>query len=139
MTKQRDIHSIHPFGIDPDDESASAIMLRLVIEHLGLKEEDDYMYQRGAAKAEARFQQEMTAQKRLNQQGCFTAIALLDIAHLTDTQIMTITGVSTEILHQIKKDLAAAPKKNDRLKSKLSAAQIAEQLNLPVNWVEKQL
>lgn len=103
------------------------------IGYFGLKDEDDYMYQRGEAKAETRLLKLLEQNKR------FTVIGMLDIAHLTDTQIITITGVSTETLHQIKKDLAAAPKKIDRLKSKLFAAQIAEQLNLPIKWVEKQL
>jgi hypothetical protein len=34
-------------------------------------------------------------------------------------------------------DLAAAPKKIARMKKSKSAGKIAEELNLPVNWVEK--
>jgi hypothetical protein len=104
-----------------------------IVGYFGLKDEDDYMYQRGAAK------EREVAQKDLNQNRRFTAIVLLDLAQLTDAQIITAANISTEILHQIKKDLAVAPKKIDRLKDKLSAEQIAEQLNLPVNWVETYL
>ncbi len=103
------------------------------IGYFGLKDEDDYMYQRGEAKAESRLL------KLLEQKERFTVIGMLDIAHLTDAQIITITTVTIEMLQQIKKDLAAAPKKIARLKEKFSSAQIAEQLNLPINWVEKQL
>jgi hypothetical protein len=121
------------FGKLRNFEPLIKIIMDNTIAYFGLKDEDDYMYQRGAAKTET------FMQKLLQQKERFTVIGMLDIAHLTDAQIMTITGISTEILHQIKKDLAAAPKKIDRLKSKLSAQQIAEQLNLPINWVEKQL
>ncbi len=108
------------------------------IAYFGLKDEDDYMYQRGEAKAATRYQKELAAERKAAQlKERFTVIGMLDIAHLTDAQIITITGVSTEILRQIKKDLVAAPKKIAHLKSKLSVLQIAEQLNLPANWVEK--
>ena len=139
------------FGKLRNFEPLIKIIMEKTIAYFGLKDEDDYMYQRGAAKTATHYQEELAAereaarlkeveaQKRFDQNRRFTVIGMLDIAHLTDAQIITITGVSTEILHQIKKDLAAAPKKIDRMKSKLSAAQIAEQLNLPMNWVEKQL
>jgi hypothetical protein len=120
---------LHIFGKLRNFEPLIEKIMDNTIGYFGLKDEDDFMYKRGEAKV----------QKLLQQKERFTVIGMLDIAHLTDTQIITITGVSTEILHQIKKDLAAAPKKIAHLKSKLSAAQIAEQLNLPMNWVEKQL
>lgn len=99
------------------------------IAYFGLKDEDDYMYKKAEAKAQKRFEQ--------NQR--FTVISLLDIPSLTEAQIIVAVGVSAEMIHHIKKDLAAAPKKIARLKEKLSTQQIAEQLNLPLTWVEKHI
>jgi hypothetical protein len=101
------------------------------IAYFGLKDEDDYMYKRGEKKAEDRLT------KRLEQNQRFTVIGLLDIGNLTEIQIITVCAISSEMIHQVKKDLAAAPKKIARLKEKLLVEQIAEQLNLPINWVEK--
>jgi hypothetical protein len=125
------------------------------IAYFGLKDEDDYMYKRGEAKTEARlqarFQTELAkqreeaqrlrleAQARLVSQQRFSIINLLDVAVLSDVQIMKVLDVSEAMVHHVKKDLAAAPKKIARLKEKLSAEQIAQQLSLPINWVEKHL
>jgi superfamily II DNA helicase RecQ len=114
------------------------------IAYFGLKDEDDYMYKRGAAKVETRLQKEMAAQqaaaqKRLEQNQRFTVIGLLDITTLSEVQMITSFGVSAEMIHGVKKDLAAAPKKIARLKEKMSVEQIAQQLNLPLNWVEKHI
>ena len=132
------------FGKLRNFEPLIKTIMEKTIAYFGLKDEDDYMYQRGATKTATRYQEELAAvqeaarvKERLKER--FTVIGMLDIALMTDAQIITITGISSEILHQIKKDLAAAPKKIDRLKSKLSAQQIAEQLNLPLNWVEKHI
>ena len=102
------------------------------------------MYNRGEAKAETRLQKELATQreitqKHLEQNQRFTVIGLLDITSLTEMQIITAVNVSAEMVQLIKKDLAAAPKKIARLKGKMSAEQIAEQLNLPINWVEKHI
>jgi hypothetical protein len=101
------------------------------IAYFGLKDEDDFMYKRGEKKAEARLT------KRLEQNQRFTVIGLLGIENLTEIQMITGFGLTAEMIHQVKRDLAAAPKKIARLKEKLSVEQIAEQLNLPVNWVQK--
>ncbi len=76
--------------------------------------------------------------KQINNQR-FTVIGLLDATKLRDAQIITIFCISAELLKSVKKDLKAAPLKIARLKTTLSAEKIAQQLNLPVNWVEKQL
>ena len=122
-----------------------------VIAHFGLKDEDDYMYKRGEAKTEARFQKiladqkaearrkEVEAQKRLEQTQRFTVIELLDAATLTEDQIQKVFEVTAEFIQDIKNDLVVAPKKIARLKKTLTAEQIARQLQLPINWVEKQL
>lgn len=91
------------------------------------------MYKKGEAKAKENFQ------KRVDQNQRFTVIGLLDATALTDAQIITICNVPTELMHAVKKDLAAAPAKITRLRKTLSAQQIAEKLNLPINWVEKHL
>jgi hypothetical protein len=121
------------------------------IAYFGLKDEDDYMYKRGEAKTEARLQKELAkqreetqrlrleAQARIELDKRFTIINLLDVVVLSDLQIMKVLDVSEAMVHHVKKDLAAAPKKIARLKEKLSAKQIAQQLSLPVNWVEKHL
>ena len=102
-----------------------------IIGHFGLKDEDDYMYKRGMVKAEAQLQ------KRFEQNQRFTVIGLLDITTLSEVQIITACNVSADMIQSVKKDLAAAPKKIARLKEKLSVEQIAQQLNLPIHWVEK--
>jgi hypothetical protein len=128
------------------------------IAYFGLKDEDDYMYKRGEAKTEARFQTElakqreemqhvrmeaqrlqMEAQARIELNKRLSIINLLDVAVLSDLQIMKALDVSEAMVHHVKKDLAAAPKKIARLKEKFSAEQIAQQLSLPINWVEKHL
>jgi hypothetical protein len=103
------------------------------IAYFGLKDEDDFMYKRGVAKAKTSFQ------KSLEQNQRFTVIGLLDITNLTEVQMITSFGVSAEMIRTVKKDLTAAPKKIARLKEKMSAEQIAQQLNLPLNWVEKHI
>ena len=82
---------------------------------------------------------ETLLQKRLEQNQRFTLIGLLDITTLTEVQIITACNVSADMIQAVKKDLAAAPKKIARLKGKLSAEQIAQQLNLPIHWVEKHI
>jgi hypothetical protein len=109
-----------------------------IVGHFGLKDEDDYMYKRAEAKGEKLLQIEREkAQKRLEQNQRFTVIGLLGIPNLTEIQMITSFGLTATMIHQVKKDLSAAPKKIARLKEKLSVEQIAEQLNLPINWVEK--
>ena len=66
-------------------------------------------------------------------------VSLLDITSLTEVQIITACNVSSDMIQAVKKDLAAAPKKIGRLKSKMSAEQIAQQLDLPIHWVEKHI
>ena len=103
------------------------------VAYFGLKDEDDFMYKKGAAAEKS------LAQRQLEQNQRFTVIGLLDATKLRDAQIITICGISAELLKSVKKDLKAAPLKIARLKTTLSAEKIAQQLNLPVNWVEKQL
>jgi hypothetical protein len=97
----------------------------------GLKDEDDYMYKRGEAKAKA------IQQQRFDQNQRFTVIRLIDTATLTEEQIVKAVDVPQTFVQSIQMDLAAAPKKIARMKKTKSAAKIAEELNLPVNWVEK--
>lgn len=99
------------------------------VAYFGLKDEDDFMYKKAEAKAQTRFEQ--------NQR--FTMVGLLDATNLTDVQIINVFGVSAALLQTVKKDLAAAPSKIARLKKTLSTEQIAQKLNLPINWVEKQM
>mgnify|MGYP000848298296 CR=1 FL=1 len=91
------------------------------------------MYKKAEAKAEIRLQREREQIQR------FTVVGLLDTTDLTETQIISVFGIPANIIHKVKKDLAVAPKKIAHLKEKLSAQQIAEQLNLPVTWVEKRI
>jgi hypothetical protein len=121
------------------------------IAYFGLKDEYDYMYKRGEAKTEARLQKELAKQReeaqrlrletqaRIELDKRFSIINLLDVVVLSDLQIMKVLDVSEAMVHHVKNDLAAAPKKIARLKEKFSAEQIAQQLSLPVNWVEKHL
>lgn len=103
------------------------------VAYFGLKDEDDFMYKKGVAAEKSLAQREREQNQR------FTVVGLLDATKLPDAQIITICGISTELFKSVKKDLAAAPSKIARLKKTLSAEKIAQQLNLPVNWVEKQL
>lgn len=121
------------FGKLRNFEPLIKTIMEKTIAYFGLKDEDDYMYQK------AETIQKAIAQREREQYQRFTVIGFLDIPNLTEAQIITTMGISAEIMQIIKKDLAAAPKKIDRLKSKLSAQQIAEQLNLPLNWVEKHI
>jgi hypothetical protein len=104
-----------------------------IIAYLGLKDEDDYMYQKGKAKAETRLQKELEQKQR------FSVIRLFDSTTLSENQIINVLEVSPAFIQAIKKDLIAAPKKIARLKKTLTAEQIAQELNLPVNWVEKHI
>ena len=97
--------------------------------YLNLKDEDDYMYK----KADAR------AKLRLEQYQRFSIIELLDEAVFTDDKIAKILATTILNVQNIKKDLAEARKKIARLKPTLSPVQIAEKLNLPVDWVERKL
>ena len=103
------------------------------VAYFGLKDEDDFMYKKGAAA------QKSLAQHQIEQNQRFTVVGLLDATNLPDAQIITIFGISAELLKSVKKDLAAAPSKIARLKETLSAEKIAQRLNLPLNWVEKQV
>ncbi len=103
------------------------------IAYFGLKDEDDYMYQKAEAKAQIRLEYELEQTHRL------TVIGLLDAKVLTDAQIISICNVTAEFMRTVKKDLAAAPARIARLRKTLSAEQIADKLNLPLNWVQKQL
>ena len=91
------------------------------------------MYKKGEAQGQKLLQLERERSQR------FTAVGLLDATNLTDADIIRIFGISTTLLRSVKKDLAAAPSKIARLKKTLSAEKIAQQLNLPINWVEKQM
>jgi hypothetical protein len=97
------------------------------IAYFGLKDEDDYMYK----KAEA------IQQKRFEQNQRFSVIRSLDTKAMTEEQIMTVLDVTKEFVQSIQMDLAAAPKKIARMKKSKSAELIAQELNLPVNWVGK--
>jgi hypothetical protein len=99
------------------------------VAYFGLKDEDDFMYKKAEAKG----------QTRLEQNQRFTVVGLLDATNLPDAQIITICGISADLFKSVKKDLAAAPSKIARLKETLSAEKIAQRLNLPLNWVEKQV
>lgn len=117
------------------------------IAYFGLKDEDDYMYKKGEANTEARLQKKMAQQRaeaeqqlaEAEQQRRFTVIRLLDTTVLTEEQIIKICDISTDFVQTIKMDLAAAVKKIARLKKTTSIERIAHQLNLPANWVEKQV
>lgn len=99
------------------------------IAYFGLKDEDDYMYKKAVAAQQV--ERERTQR--------FTVIGVIDTYNSTDAQIISTFGYTPEFIQSVKKDMAAAPKKIERLKKTKSAAQIAETLNLPVNWVEKQM
>ena len=103
------------------------------VAYFGLKDEDDFMYKKGAAAEKSLAQREREQNQR------FTVVGLLDATNLPDAQIITICGVSAQLLKSVKKDLSTAPAKIARLKQTASAEKIAQQLNLPINWVEKQL
>jgi hypothetical protein len=97
------------------------------IAYFGLKDEDDYMYK----KAEA------IQQKRFEQNQRFNVIRLIDTMMATEAQIVKTLDVPHTYVQSILMDLAAAPKKIARMKKSKSAGKIAEELNLPVSWVEK--
>ena len=101
------------------------------IAYFGLKDEDDYMYKRGEAKAKA------IQQKHFEQNQRFTVIRLVDTATLTEAQIAKACDVPQTFVQSILMDLAAAPKKIARMKKAKSAERMAQELNLPVSWVEK--
>jgi hypothetical protein len=103
------------------------------IAYFGLKDEDDYMYKKGEAKTEARFQKKITDQLR------FSVIRLLDTKTLTEAQIVNVLNVTEDFVQSIQMDLAAASKKMARLKKTASAESIAQKLNLPTSWVEKHI
>ena len=121
------------------------------VAYFGLKDEDDFMYKKGEAKAEIRLQEQLAAQraeaqrerdevqKRLELNQRFTVIQMLDIGTLTDDQIIKVSDATAAFIVKVKKDLAAAPSRIARLKKTASAEKIAQQLNLPINWVEKQM
>jgi hypothetical protein len=52
-------------------------------------------------------------------------------------QIVKALDVLQTFVQSILMDLAAAPKKIARMKKSKSAEKIAQELNLPVNWVGK--
>lgn len=125
-------------------EGSKNPILDCVIEYLMLEDADDIMYKKGEAKTEARLQKEFAkqraeAQKRLERNQRFTVIELLDAATLTEEQIKKVFEVTSDFIQDVKNDLLAAPKKITRLKKTMKAEQIAEKLNLPINWIEKQL
>lgn len=106
------------------------------IAYFGLKDEDDYMYKKGVAAQQALILQK---QHEVEKTQRFTVVGVIDTYNSTDAQIISTFGYTPEFIQSVKKDMAAAPKKIERLKKTKSAAQIAETLNLPVNWVEKQM
>jgi hypothetical protein len=101
------------------------------IAYFGLKDEDDYMYKKAEAKTEERLQ------KRFEQNQRFSVIRSLDTKAMTEEQIMNVLDVTKEFVQSIQMDLAAAPKKIARMKKSKAAEQIAQELNLPLSWVEK--
>ncbi len=106
------------------------------IAYFGLKDEDDYMYKKAEAKNEARLAaQRAEAEKKMR----FAVIRLLDTKTMTEEQIMDVLDVSKEFVQTIQIDLAAATKKIARLKTTKAADKIAEKLNVPTTWVEKQV
>jgi hypothetical protein len=107
-------------------------IMESTIAYFGLKDEDDYMYKKGAANAQAE------ADKRQAQKQRFMVVRLLEAKILTENEIMDEYEVTSDFIQQVKKDLLAAPRRIDRLKKTMSALQIAQQLRLPLHWVEKQ-
>ena len=103
------------------------------IAYFGLKDEDDYMYKKGAARAQAE------ADKRQEQKQRFMVVRLLEAKTLTEKEIMDEYEVTSDFIQQVKKDLLAAPRRIARLRRTMSALQIAQQLRLPLHWVEKKL
>lgn len=106
------------------------------IAYFGLKDEDDYMYKKGVAATQTQIEQ---TQQQFEQKQRFAVIKFLDMGILSDSQIANGLELSFDFVQSVKKDLSAAAKKMERLKAKKSAIQIAQLLNLPINWVEKQL
>jgi hypothetical protein len=110
------------------------------IAYFGLKDEDDYMYKKGVAAQKTKDQLALEkAQKQLEQKQRFSVIRLFDTTNLSEGQIISVLDVSPAFIQAIKKDLIAAPKKIARLKKTWATEQIAQELNLPLNWVEKQI
>jgi hypothetical protein len=108
------------------------------IAYFGLKDEDDYMYKRGEAKTEARLAKKIADQQaEADRHLRFTIIRLIDTTPLTEDQIVKACDVPQTFIQSIQMDLAAAPKKIARMKKSKSVDKIAEELNLPVSWVEK--
>jgi hypothetical protein len=108
------------------------------IAYFGLKDEDDYMYKRGEAKTEARLEIKIAAERaQAEKKTRFSVIRSLDTKAMTEEQIMNVLDVSKEFVQSIQMDLAAASKRIARMKKPKSADKIAEELNLPVSWVEK--
>ena len=103
------------------------------IAYFGLKDEDDYMYKKGETRGEAKERAKAEQKER------FMVIKLLDAKLLTEAQIINNCEVTAEFLQTVKKDLMAAPRRIARLRQTMSALQIAQQLRLPIDWVEKQL
>ena len=89
------------------------------------------MYKKAEVKTEERLQ------KRFEQNQRFSVIRSLAIKTMTEEQIMSVLDVSKEFVQSIQMDLAAAPKKIARMKKVKSAERIAQELNVPVSWVEK--
>ena len=56
-----------------------------------------------------------------------------------EEKIAKIFFTTLLVVQNIKKDLASASKRIVRLRQTLSAEQMAEKLNLPIDWVEKKL
>jgi predicted DNA-binding protein (UPF0251 family) len=110
------------------------------IAYFGLKDEDDYMYKRGEAKAKASLEMKIAAQSaEAEKKTRFAVIRLLDTKTMTEEQIMDVLDVSKEFVQTIQIDLAAAIKKIARLKTTKGTDKIAEKLNVPTAWVEKQV
>ena len=126
-------------------------IMATVIAHFGLKDEDDILYKRGAAAERANSEieaqkreieaqkREIEAQRHLEQQQRFIVIRLLDAGILTEAEMIQEYEVTAAFIETVKKDIMAAPKKIDRLKKTFNTQQIAQQLRLPIKWVEKYL
>ena len=133
LERQKFLQHLRIFGKLRNFEQLIKNIMESISAYLNLKDEDDFMYKKGEARAKA------TAQQRFEQAQRFSVIRMLDKLHLTDNQIIESLDITYEFVQNVKKDLAAAPKRIVRLRHTLSPEQIAEKLNLPIQWVEKKL
>jgi hypothetical protein len=102
--------------------------------------------QREAQRREAEIKSELIAaqrkaletQKRFEHNQRVMIVQFLETG-ISEYQIMKEFDITYAFIQTVKDDLVTAPKKIARLKKTLSAEKIAQQLSLPINWVEKQI